>query len=457
MGGIRITCHVPPRPFPTTPGGEPRYGLQAATTAYEISADGSKKLVPSEVQIVGGGGGGFGPTPEPEWVDFDVLIPLDSKELDAEARRFLAKLEESMTPEQKGQLTEVAQKKALENLQQLVAQNRLGHLQLDCRVLDGSRVMGTDSVELEVLFKGRFSDVGLLGSPPVQCQHLRDNFQTMTIDPNTLKAKLDGPLPLISPSPDHDFYQRSCGNRISIAHLGPDGSNVSYSSFDLDPDGTLMTRNKRQVLMQGPFGTVFADSTYYYGKQYHSAPTDFHVELYFNEGSHEPAEPIGITKHVGVLSAISMIRVFRAPPEFLVVCATYDAAGRMLVLSVNGSENGNWVHPSEIRTPYPDVDFGTIYEDRPKMREYFGLPETFPIADYLKTPQNEAQKAPLLVYSDAVNLHYQRNRYVRQDIFGVDGSHTTEFFSYTVTPEDRQLEPIDDRAKFGYSARGYAE
>jgi hypothetical protein len=112
--------------------------------------------VPSEVHIGGGGGGGFGPTPEPEWVDFDVLIPLDSKELDAEARRFLAKLEESMTLEQKGQLTEDAQKKALENLQQLVAQNRLGHFQLDCRVLDGSRVMGTDSVELEVLFKGRF-------------------------------------------------------------------------------------------------------------------------------------------------------------------------------------------------------------------------------------------------------------------------------------------------------------
>ena len=165
LGGIHITCHVPARPFPTKPG-ETRYGLQAATTAYEMSADGSKKLVPSEVHIVGGGGGGFGPKMEPEWVDFDVLIPLDSKELDAEARRYLAKLEESMTPEQKAQFTAYPQEKALENLRQLVYQNRLGHFQLDCRVLDGSRVMVTDSVELEVLFKGRFSDVGLPGSPP---------------------------------------------------------------------------------------------------------------------------------------------------------------------------------------------------------------------------------------------------------------------------------------------------
>jgi hypothetical protein len=165
LGDIHITCRVPARPFPTKPG-ESRNGLRAATTAYEISANGDKKLVPSEVHYVGGGGGGFGPDPEPEWVDFYVHIPLDSEELDAEARRYLAKLEASMTPEQKAQFTEDAQKKALERLRPLVYQHRVGHFQLDCRVLDGSRVMGADVVELEVLFKGRFSDVGLPASPP---------------------------------------------------------------------------------------------------------------------------------------------------------------------------------------------------------------------------------------------------------------------------------------------------
>ncbi len=166
LGGIRITCRVPARPFPTKPG-ESRNGLRATATAYEISANSSKKLAPSEAHSVGGGGGGFGPDAEPEWVDFYVHLPLDSEELDAEARRYLAKLEESMTPEQKGQLTEDAQKKALENLRQLVYQNRVGHFRLDCRVLDGSRVMGADVVEFEVLFKGRFSDVGLPASPPL--------------------------------------------------------------------------------------------------------------------------------------------------------------------------------------------------------------------------------------------------------------------------------------------------
>lgn len=35
----------------------------------------------------------------------------------------------------------------------------------DCRVSDGSRVMGADVVALEVLFQGRFSDLGLPASP----------------------------------------------------------------------------------------------------------------------------------------------------------------------------------------------------------------------------------------------------------------------------------------------------
>jgi len=165
VGDIRIRCRVPARPFPTKPG-EFRDGLTAATTAYEVSANGGKKLAPSEVHVFGGGGDGFGAYRVTEYVDFYVHIPLDSEELDAEARRYLAQLMASMTPEQKAQLTEDAQKKALENLRSLVYQHRVGHFQVDCRVLDGSRVLGSDIVEIEVVFKGRCSDLGLPAQPP---------------------------------------------------------------------------------------------------------------------------------------------------------------------------------------------------------------------------------------------------------------------------------------------------
>ena len=56
IGDIGITCRVPARPFPINPG-ESRNGLSAAITVYEISSDGSKTLVPSDVHRSGGGGG----------------------------------------------------------------------------------------------------------------------------------------------------------------------------------------------------------------------------------------------------------------------------------------------------------------------------------------------------------------------------------------------------------------
>ena len=125
----------------------------------------ARNSCPQKSTYVGGGGGGFGPDPEPEWVDFDVHIPLDSKELDAEARRYLAKLEASMTPEQKAQFRGSLRKRRSKTFDSW--STKIGRsFPTECRVLDGSHVMGTNSVELEVLFKGRFSDVGLPGWSP---------------------------------------------------------------------------------------------------------------------------------------------------------------------------------------------------------------------------------------------------------------------------------------------------
>jgi hypothetical protein len=123
LGAIQITCRVQARQFPTKPG-ESQNGLRAATTAYKISLGGSKKLVPSEVHQFGGGGGGFGPDPGLEWIDFYVHIPLEPAERDAEARKYLAKVEKSMAPEQ---ITEAAHQRRLERVRELVYQHRVGH------------------------------------------------------------------------------------------------------------------------------------------------------------------------------------------------------------------------------------------------------------------------------------------------------------------------------------------
>ena len=65
------------------------------------------------------------------------------------------------------QITGEAHQRALERTREFVYQHREGHFQVECRIMYGDRVMGVGIVELEVLFKGRFSDVGLPASPPV--------------------------------------------------------------------------------------------------------------------------------------------------------------------------------------------------------------------------------------------------------------------------------------------------
>jgi hypothetical protein len=53
----------------------------------------------------------------------------------------------------------------MERIGEMVYQHRVGHFQPDCRVLDDDRVMGVGVIELEVLFKGCFSDFWLPAAP----------------------------------------------------------------------------------------------------------------------------------------------------------------------------------------------------------------------------------------------------------------------------------------------------
>lgn len=164
LTGIDITCLVPARPFPSKRG-ESYNPLRAATTAYKFLPDGSKKLVPSEARE---SGGGFGHGRE--WIRFSVVIPLNPAERDAEARRLLAKVEKFANSRAPEQMTEEANQRALERAREFVHQyqEQVGHFQVECRILDGDRVMAVGFVELEVLFKGHFSDVFLPAAPPTQ-------------------------------------------------------------------------------------------------------------------------------------------------------------------------------------------------------------------------------------------------------------------------------------------------
>jgi hypothetical protein len=161
LGSIEITCRVSGRPFPNKPT-ENRGALKAGITAVEFFPDGNKKVVSSEAHEHGEWSDYI---MEVEWVIFNVQIPLEPADRDEEARRLFAKLDEARPL----QLSDEARQQALKDItKNMIAQHRVGHFQLECRVMDGERVVGVGSVEMEVLFKGRISDVAFTESPTAQ-------------------------------------------------------------------------------------------------------------------------------------------------------------------------------------------------------------------------------------------------------------------------------------------------
>ncbi len=114
LGLIDIICRVSARPFPDKPG-EVRYGLRTATTAYQFSADGIRKEVPSEVNLHGGG-----EDRESEWVSFYLDLPLDRVERDLEAHRYLDRLQKKAPRF----ISDSQSKQMAEGISQFVSQHR---------------------------------------------------------------------------------------------------------------------------------------------------------------------------------------------------------------------------------------------------------------------------------------------------------------------------------------------
>ncbi len=162
LGDIDIQCSIPSRPFPSKPG-ESRNGLGARAIVHAVTKSAGEQAFAAEVNP---SGGGFGDGRD--FVNFGLLIPLKPADLDAEAKRYFSKamnMLKAVAPSPEIATVE-AQQRALENIRELIHQNRTGHYLVECYVMDGEDVIGVGTVDIEVLFKGRFSDHALPGAPP---------------------------------------------------------------------------------------------------------------------------------------------------------------------------------------------------------------------------------------------------------------------------------------------------
>ncbi|MGH7823301.1 MAG: hypothetical protein ACREQ9_26370 [Candidatus Binatia bacterium] len=237
--------------------------------------------------------------------------------------------------------------------------------------------------------------------------------------------------------------------RPSVTHyrLKPDGRREPLNYLEADVDFRLTYRTKYHELTAGPYGAVYAKSTYYYSPTYGDQPAELHTAAYLNDLGERPARGPEPPSEKLPLDGVSLVRVFRGGPEFLVVSANYSPEGSLQAIHVNGGRGGEWVHSNEVELP-PGIGTGTMIGDRPATREYFALPETFPIERY-QDGGNVSGRTELPLHEELVYFHYDRNFHAREDRWSGEALLGRTWLAYEVTPEDRALAPVDRKRPFG--------
>lgn len=278
------------------------------------------------------------------------------------------------------------------------------------------------------------------------------HYRTVELDLTSLELRVSGSLG--SRSPGHRAFRRlsDAYGRHHISDCEPyrrDEAQVCYNVFFLDTNHRLVYRSKQLRLLSGPYGTVYGLVRYYYAERY--GKNSLETRSWFN--GIRQVLPVVSDRVDDIekmpLSAVSVVRVFRAEPEFLIASSNYSSDGHLYALHVYGAKDGECVHSSELPRRY-DKEFihDTRIGDDKKTREYFGIPGRFPIAAFLDESSAPFAQVELDSVLDVVNLHYDESRVVRQVAYGPHQGRTTSFLTFPQTKEDEALRSRDRERGF---------
>jgi hypothetical protein len=281
-------------------------------------------------------------------------------------------------------------------------------------------------------------------------------YKAMIIDPTTLHVDLKTPIPI--ELDDHNRVKAVLGSSYQIfvgqgggtsidhyIYAGPANRRMRYGHFESGADRLLAKSSRSRAVLEGPFGTVYSDTTCFYNLPLATYPSSVEVHAYANELEHEaPAitaePPAEISSD---MTNYSLVRILRGGPEYLVVAATYSARGRMTGFSIDGAKSGDWVHPNGVEGGgLFTLTGGTPTQQQSAALQRFGLPLAIQFEELLRSgrvalPPPGAFAAEREVF----NVHYAYDQWIRQDDFASRDEHQRRYLTYLRTPEDAVLLP----------------
>jgi hypothetical protein len=276
--------------------------------------------------------------------------------------------------------------------------------------------------------------------PPPYC------FKSLKID-SRLHLILEGDISLPgSQEPDAGSYYLPFGGAwgTSVEHFEKKPGAVVRERqlyLETDQNQVLARTVKEDEILRGPFGSVNATKECFYTRPIQNGGGSVSLEFNGNDLAHElPSEVSTPTEGLPALTSLSLVRIFRTSPEYVIVSANYERDGSLGSLDFGTAKDGNPVDgggTSVYRTGDPQVDESQREELGPVLTKY-GIPTHIDVQKYLRSRRMPLPAVALAQERNVMNEFYGFGKFIRQDELKDGAIVASRWLQPSVTAEERE-------------------
>jgi len=242
----------------------------------------------------------------------------------------------------------------------------------------------------------------------------------------------------------YSFFRTAAGftivNHLRKNHAAEASTRLFY--LETNKDQVLDRTVKDFQLLRGRFGTVYVERTCFFNRPPESNWNYVSVHSYFNNSSTEiPSELSRPPENLPPLTSLSLVRILRTSPEYLIVAANYESNGELGSLHIDGAKDGDWLHSNFV--PAAKDSFAQrIPKDRSSdALTKYGIPTRIDIVQYIGS-----HRIPLPSISSSqemivLNRHYAYNQLIQQDELKNGILVSSRFLQPSLTDEENVLNP----------------
>jgi hypothetical protein len=195
---------------------------------------------------------------------------------------------------------------------------------------------------------------------------------------------------------------------------------------------------KTDEILRGPFGTINAVKECFYTRPIQSGFGSVSVEFNGNDKEHElPSEVPNPTEGLPPLTSLSLVRIFRTGPEYVIISANYERDGS---LGSVGFGSGTAIY----RTPDPQVNEIVRKGLDPELKKY-GIPAHIDVEKYLLSRQIPLPAVAFAQEKNVMHAFYGFGKLIRQDELKDGVIVASRWLQPLVTEEEKEtLNPLCD-------------